>query len=59
MEEPCLPVASLDDPLQGKLWAAQDATRHPSKRQKDLADIACLKPIHTYEAASQKEFSLA
>jgi hypothetical protein len=37
-----LPVASLDDLLQGKLWAAQDAARRPSKRQKDLADIARL-----------------
>lgn len=37
-----LPVASLDDLLQGKLWAAQDSTRRPSKRQKDLADIARL-----------------
>ncbi len=37
-----LPVASLDDLLQGKLWAAQDTTRRPSKRQKDLADIARL-----------------
>ena len=35
-----LPVASLDDVLRGKLWAAQDATRRSSKRQKDLADIA-------------------
>lgn len=37
-----LPVAGLDDLLQGKLWAVQDATRRPSKRQKDLADIARL-----------------
>lgn len=37
-----VPVASLEDILQGKLWAAQDATRRPSKRQKDLADIARL-----------------
>lgn len=37
-----LPVASLDDLLQGKLWAAQDSTRRRSKRQKDLADIARL-----------------
>ena len=35
-----LPVASLEDVLRGKVWAAQDATRRSSKRQKDLADIA-------------------
>ena len=37
-----LPVASVEDVLQGKLWAAADDTRRPSKRQKDLADIARL-----------------
>jgi len=37
-----LPVARLDDVLQGKVWAASDETRRPSKRQKDLADIARL-----------------
>jgi hypothetical protein len=35
-----LPVAALEDVLQGKVWAALDGTRRPSKRQKDLADIA-------------------
>src|SRR5262245_36350860 len=35
-----LPVARLEDVLQGKVWAVQDAGRRPSKRQKDLADIA-------------------
>jgi len=34
-----LPVAAIEDVLQGKIWAAQDETRRPSKRQKDLADI--------------------
>ena len=34
-----LPVASLEDILQGKTWAAQDPTRRPSKRRKDLLDI--------------------
>jgi len=34
-----LPVATIEDVLQGKLWAAQDETRRMSKRQKDLADI--------------------
>jgi hypothetical protein len=37
-----LPVASVDAVMQGKVWAAQDAGRRPSKRQKDLADIARL-----------------
>lgn len=34
-----LPVAAIEDVLQGKIWAAQDEQRRPSKRQKDLADI--------------------
>lgn len=33
-------VASLEDVLQGKIWAYLDADRRKSKRQKDLADIA-------------------
>ncbi len=37
-----LPVASLKDILRGKVWAAQDPGRRPSKRQKDLADISRL-----------------
>jgi hypothetical protein len=37
-----LPVASIEDVLAGKVWAAQDPTRRSSKRQKDLADIARL-----------------
>lgn len=35
-----MPVATIDDVFQGKVWAAQDATRRASKRQKDFADIA-------------------
>ena len=35
-----LPVASVEDVLQGKIWAALDTERRGSKRQKDLADIA-------------------
>jgi len=35
-----LPVAALEDVLQGKVWAALDSTRRASKRQKDYADIA-------------------
>ncbi len=37
-----LPVASLEDVLQGKIWAALDPERRGSKRQKDLADISRL-----------------
>jgi hypothetical protein len=37
-----LPVARVEDVLQGKVWAASDASRRASKRQKDLADIARL-----------------
>ena len=33
-----LPVARLEDVLQGKIWAAEDPTCRGSKRQKDLAD---------------------
>jgi hypothetical protein len=35
-----LPVARIEDILQGKIWAAMDPERRQSKRQKDLADIA-------------------
>jgi hypothetical protein len=41
-----LPVAALEDVLQGKVWAALDGTRRASKRQKDLADIARLLEAH-------------
>lgn len=34
-----LKVSSIEDVLQGKLWAYQDPKRRKSKRQKDLADI--------------------
>jgi hypothetical protein len=37
-----LPVASVEDVMKGKVWAAQDSERRASKRQKDLADIARL-----------------
>jgi hypothetical protein len=39
-------VASLDDVLQGKVWAYLDQARRKSKRQKDLADI--LRIIEAY-----------
>lgn len=41
-----LPVAALEDVLHGKLWAVQDRQRRPSKRQKDLADIARIVEAH-------------
>ena len=40
-----LPVARLEDVLKGKVWAVMDASRRPSKRQKDLADIARLVEV--------------
>jgi len=47
-----LPVASLDDLLQGKIWAATDPERRPTKRQKDLLDIARL--IEKYPRLRQR-----
>ena len=35
-------VAAVRDVLRGKVWAAQDSSWRPSKRQKDLTDIARL-----------------
>lgn len=37
-----MPVAHVEDVLQGKIWAVEDPARRASKRQKDLADIARL-----------------
>ena len=34
-----LPVAAVEDVLQGKIWAALEPTRRGSKRQKDILDI--------------------
>jgi len=39
-------VAAVEDVLRGKLWAYSDEQRRPSKRQKDLADIARLIEMH-------------
>lgn len=39
-------VAHVEDVLQGKLWAWQDASRRRSKRQKDLADILRMVESH-------------
>lgn len=54
-----LPVASLDDVLHGKIWAAQDPTRRGSKRQKDLADIARLLEAYPHLRAQVPEEILA
>ena len=34
-----LPVAAIEDVIQGKIWAASDPTRRAIKRRKDLLDI--------------------
>jgi hypothetical protein len=47
-----MPVASIADVLQGKVWAYQDTSRRPSKRQKDLADIARIIEHHPHLSAS-------
>jgi hypothetical protein len=41
-----LPVASIEDVLNGKIWAAQDPERRASKRRKDLLDIERLIEAH-------------
>jgi len=41
-----LPVASIEDVLTGKIWAAQDPERRASKRRKDLLDIERLIETH-------------
>lgn len=47
-----MPVASLPDVLQGKVWAYSDPDRRKSKRQKDLADIMRLVETHPELKAS-------
>lgn len=47
-----LPVARVEDILQGKIWAAQDLTRRPSKRRKDLLDIERI--VDTYPALREQ-----
>jgi len=41
-----VPVASLPDVVQGKLWAATDSSRRSSKRAKDEADLARICESH-------------
>ena len=45
-------VASLEDILQGKVWAYADQARRRSKRQKDLTDI--LRIIEKYPELKPK-----
>jgi hypothetical protein len=40
-----LPVASAEDILDGKVWAALDSERRASKRRKDLLDIERLLEV--------------
>ena len=42
-----LPIASLADVVQGKLWAATDPKRRRSKRTKDEADLIRLAESHS------------
>jgi hypothetical protein len=41
-----LPVAALEDLVQGKLWALADASRRASKRAKDRADLIRICESH-------------
>ena len=40
-----LPVAAIEDLLQGKVWAASDQERRASKPQSDHVDIARLLEV--------------
>jgi hypothetical protein len=46
-----LPVAAVEDVMRGKVWAAGDPGRRPSKRQKDLADISRLLEAYPHLSA--------
>ncbi len=41
-----LPVASLEDVLQGKIWAASDPEPRRTKYRKDLLDIERILEAH-------------
>jgi len=45
-------VGSVEDVLQGKIWAYSDLNRRKSKRQKDLADI--MRLIEVYPALEER-----
>lgn len=42
-----MPVAAVEDVIQGKIWAVTDETRRASKRQKDLSDIMRLIEVRS------------
>ena len=42
-----MPVASLADLVQGKLWALTDDSRRASKRAKDRADLIRICESHS------------
>jgi len=48
-------VASVEDVLEGKVWAYLDDERRKSKRQKDLADISRLVEAYPFLAARLPE----
>lgn len=50
-----LPVASLEDTFQGKLWAWSDPERRPLKRKKDELDLLRLAEAHPALAARLPE----
>ena len=52
-----LPVASVEDVLQGKIWAASYSERRSTKRRKDLLDIERLQLIPLSKHACPKKFS--
>jgi hypothetical protein len=42
----CVPVASLENIVQGKIWAWRDSTRRLSKRKKDELDLIRIAETH-------------
>lgn len=47
-----LPIAALDDLVQGKLWAVADPNRRASKKAKDKADLIRICETHARIVAS-------
>lgn len=54
-----LPVAAVEDVLDGKVWAALDSERRASKRRKDLLDIERLVEIFPHLRSRVPEKILA
>jgi len=46
-----LPIASLEDLVQGKLWAATEPARRSTKRQKDRLDLTRICEVHPHVIA--------